>query len=744
MFFGKMNNRGSTLATVLITLTVLIILGTALINSSLYSYKTSKFQQNIEFAHYAAQSGIEKAFDSIYRLCENPVFTNGVPRPTDMDFANNVIEKIKETLDTSYVNPGDPFKYTIPGGVEITDEGINADVSISDIRLINQSLVPPVNIKMNITIGIVANGYFKKGIYNSGIKPVYAQREFEVFLPTVFELNAPIYSLGDLVTMNGINAWIGGDVYVCGTSPEVPGQAEQFYYGGIYSRLNSRLTINGNVYCRSLIRTGKYDDIVAGAIIDDNSAIHITKDAIAQSIQAFGKNDRIVVHNNAYTYDDVEMNGEDSIIAINGSYFGISKGIVHHDDSSAIVNSAVVHYPGSAAAKRSRIVINGDVLINGGTFKFDTDLGAQGQIEDASIGWSPGTNQAMYKNFNWLGGTDYHSWLRANRSDVTGFGNLLQIWPKQTDIGAWLADIDNVRSPGDYNNITAIPTEITGYCNYEMAANDVLYFMDKSDISASEVKPLNNLAGYTIDNVSGVGSNYWDYTMWGGSYVNMVSEMLEQIGGHLLPLTEKFVKRDYKYSLGKILNKPAPATGNITGGDNLFTFLQGRLNNIFAPGSSYYVVNIDDTVGNTEHSENLGAILSGKDITKDYLIINNDPEVTLEISNSFNGIIFSMGRVLVRGGASIDGAIIASGRGYVNGSFNGSAAENIGTMPDIECRIPKISEDGTGINLMDNGDLAGICFEGSGTASVSFPGRVALFNRFSSQDTIFNALSSIL
>ncbi|WP_252891602.1 hypothetical protein [Thermoclostridium stercorarium] len=65
------------------------------------------------------------------------------------------------------------------------------------------------------------------------------------------------------------------------------------------------------------------------------------------------------------------------------------------------------------------------------------------------------------------------------------------------------------------------------------------------------------------------------------------------------------------------------------------------------------------------------------DTSKYYLIINLNPEKELIISrDTVNGIIFTMGKVTVENGATLNGAIIAAGRGYdPRNKVGGSAAE---------------------------------------------------------------------
>ena len=99
------------------------------------------------------------------------------------------------------------------------------------------------------------------------------------------------------------------------------------------------------------------------------------------------------MYRNAYTFVDLEINSENSILFINGSYVGLTKGredgeLTPHDNLSGIVNSAIIHNLLSEPSQKSRIFIGGDVIVPGGTMRINPENGeAIGQIEDASTAW---------------------------------------------------------------------------------------------------------------------------------------------------------------------------------------------------------------------------------------------------------------------------------------------------------------------------------------------------------------------
>lgn len=720
-------NKGSSLVSVILMITVLILLGSVLITSALQNFKTSKSEGYIDYAYYAADSVIEKCIDNIYQICMPSTFTSGLSyiktntQDNSADFAKSVVDKINNDANLKKV-------YT---GIDVSDDASHKATAKVSIKYISYRYRTGAPGKMIITIGITANATYNNPIYGGGSKEAFAQREFEVYLPHVFKLDAAIKSIGDLF-VEKITATIHGGVNVYGTSPERANQMEQYYYGGICARDHAVLNImDGNTYTRSFIRTGLYGGAEGG------SEIHVGQDAVAQCIQAFGYDDVIAVYRNAYTFDDIEMNAENSVIAVNGNYFGLSKGGMHHDESSAIVNSATVYFSNSDESKKSRIVINGDVMLGGGTFRIDP-LGVipPYQIEDASIAWSSFMQMPTYKLYDYS--EEYKYWIRK-QNDAHGFGNLFQVWDIVTDfskIENWVNDVKNARFLPDftdpahpkYNIVdTSKVGSVSGFCNYSMAANDTMYFMDEADESNSSVKQAKNSLGFFP--MDGIDYSQVQGGTWAG-YKGKVYTLLDSMKSTLLPITEDLVARDL--AKDPTAHNPAASPYELstsTNKETLFKCLQTKLNE-FDENANTHIIKVP--VGVTTF--NINGYISSKNLPTGsgdyYLVINNYPERDVEVTGSFKGIIFTMGRVIVRTGADINGAIVAAGRGFTNsGSYvAGSAADS-----DTGDSIPRVMEHGENLQQLNDGEYAAVIIEGSNNteqAQITFPGRDALVQAF--------------
>ncbi|HEX3028019.1 MAG TPA: hypothetical protein VHT34_01645 [Clostridia bacterium] len=572
----------------------------------------------------------------------------------------------------------------------------------------------------------------------------------------------------------GLNATITGDAIVYGTSPEKKNENNQFYYGGIYARSNAKLKIDGYALSRSFIRAGPYNRD------EDMSRIDVTKDAIAKCIQVFGKNDELIVRRNAYTSDDLEMNGENSIIAVNGSYFGLSEGdAINHDSSSAIVNSAPVHFGYSDASCRSRIVINGDVFINGATFKLGGGTYV-GKIENASTLWytdtDTGTDKPYYKWYSGDWGDKYfeslNNVIETPQKSCKGFLNLFQVWERvatsDDSIEKWIIDIKNCRESRK-NDLTKaklttkLPATITGLCKNCMAANDRLYVFNQGAVTQSAIVFDSLLDKYDvpepISDVEGI-NDIWknrkepskpSFTRWYEYWSVKMPGKLSDLKGYLTKCCENLVQRT-DYGSGDTITHTFVPSPDSTKGSNLFQYLvkmaadvpitdntPGNMNNLvwlYKNGklSGETLVNLPPEMGKEKDE---------KGQYKSYLVVNQDPSRTLVVAGGFRGIIISMGKVVVGRGADIWGSIIAAGRGFVN-NVNGSFVG--GSAADDTDHIPRVLSGGSNLGNLDNGDYAAVLITdafGSGDDPViNFPGRDALLNSFT-DTSLQNYLYSI-
>lgn len=790
------NNKGVTLVLVIVILAAVTVMASILIETAFQNYKIGKAGGHTDYSYYAAESAVQKCCDILNAKCDDPgladtlgISYNGV----DADFARAVADEL--AIYVEQLSAGGAFN-----NFDVNDDTSNtADIAI-ELEYLgferNESADPG---KITIEVGLTASSDYVVKPFLSGDKKVYAKKKFLVVIPSGFELRGPVYAIGDLMADNaGVD--ISGDVHVYGTSPEYLKSPNQYYYGGILAKSGSEIIIRGNAYSRSFIRTGLYTN--PGG---DNSRIYIYKDAVAQGLHIFGKGQRIAVLRNAYTFDDLEVNGEDSVLAVNGSYFGLSDGAdgTYHDNSSAIVNSATLHHFNSPESQKSRIVINGAVMVNGGTFRIGDDGDTLYQIEDASLAWliDPFSPSPVYKNAPVpLGGSysTYVQWLKDNgyydNSLVKGFGNLFQVYnpvppwshddPAELDgsntaygrLNAWFDDIDDKRRHGVYNvdtvNDRVNPDKIAGFCNYVFAANDRMFFMEKGNgnEAISQIKKASILAGgFEIDNIEAPApladwSDYWNPYVGGGSpwdgangYCLEIPAKISGLKQKVLAQTSPFIERldtdnDVRSGTDAVQHKSL----------NIFSKIWNSLSGLVSSNpSNPYIIDASSDDFDGDHIINLSDPsyaynnIAANPWAEDkyFLIVNTEPSLELVLNGTeFNGIIFTTGRVALKNGAVVNGAIVAAGKGYSDdpsADYIGGSAADVETVDGISMmtRIPQIKEYGsssdTNIASLNNGGYAALYCTGTGV-KINFPdpdpetGRKMLLDGFLNQDSPIN------
>lgn len=758
------SNKGVTLILVIVVLTVVTILANILIETAFQNYRMGKASGYTDYSYYAGESAIQKCCDILNAKCADPALAdtysityNGV----DKDFAVAVVNALAGYIGE--LSAGGSFN-----DFDVNDDtGNMADIAI-ELEYLDYSRDELSNPgKIEIEIGLAAQSSYVVKPFLSGDKKVYAKKKFLVTVPSGFELRGPVYTIGDLMADHS-NVDILGDVHVYGTSPEYLKSPKQYYYGGIFAKSNSEMKIRGNAYSRSFIRTGLYSN--PGG---DTSSVYVYKDAVAQCLQIFGEGQRIAVLRNAYTFDDLEVNGENSVLAVNGSFFGLSDGggagDFYHDSSSAIVNSATLHHFNSFESQKSRIVINGAVMVNGGTFRIDDDGNTHYQIEDASLAWftDPLNPSPVYKNapvpldgsystyVKWL--KDYDSELKAK-----GFGNLFQVYnpvgkwipddPAELDgtntaygrLNAWLNKIDLTRLNGNSNDSSIYkepkPDKIEGFCNYVLAANDKMFFMNKGNSDNSQLKKAGCLKNnFIIDSIEPTApstdwSEYWnnyvdDLFPWGG-YSTEIPQKITDLKQKMLTETSPFVNR---LVTGSDVTSGGVAVEHQS--LNVFSKLESSLNGLVSASSNPYIIEpLDGNLNNPAYLFNAGGYED-----KYFLVVNTDATLDLILDSTiFNGIIFTTGKVILKDGAKVNGAIVAAGKGYdADIGVKGSAAETVDNT--LMVRAPRIKRDGSNEDNLKNGDYAAV-YCADGNVAISFPdpdpeiGRSMLLDKFLYQD----------
>ena len=767
MFCALKNKKGSSLPMVILIATVLVILSVVLGDSVLQSFRINRGQETVEYTYLAGEAAVERCFERLQADITQAAYIAGVTWSSDEQFATDIVNMINSTTDARGINI--PKNYSI----DVLGSSTNlAEVGLQISRAgTGDTSRTAGGMMLTFPIAVTATASLEHGIFSSNARKVYGEREFTVFLPNTFQLNGAIYSIGDVMASGGIAAVVKGaggigHVYAYGTAPIKKNTPNQRYYGGIYASGGSRMRIEGNAFTRAFVRAGRF------SYGDRNSQVQITGDALAQSIQIFGNSARIFVGGNALTTDDLEVDGEDSVIAVNGSFIGLSRDAVNYADaSSAIVNAAPIYYSYSQDSQKSRIVVNQDVIIGGSTYRVDPEyFTADFEMEDASFAWYDGAldNAPAYKVYNRE--DDYYNWLKSVSVNTHGYLNLFQVFsrlaaPDESSIDSLFSAIDSVRStPGVNSGLTGVRSGISGFSNNAMAANSVpgLYFMDKSSKSGSGIGQIQ----YVTDS-NNFNMDYLDVpengSLWGNaaaaydanshlySYTDEINRALDTLREKAIKHVSVFADRSFPsinnngYLGEGIENYFAPCDRVVDGetSQGLFDYLRLCLDKR-VDDSNINVIRVAGGSGDIdacqEQADRYAIRVDAEEVDfTHFLLINLNPDRDVVVNGLFNGIIFSTGRVRLTPGAYVNGAIVASGRGYdPHYGVKGSSAEYYASG---KTRLPVIDEVVTDVSDLDSGAFAGVLFEGStGSATVDFPGRESLLQKFSEEGIFLNTI----
>jgi len=717
------SKSGSSIPTALFVMLVVMLIGGAVAYSAIRMFTIVRNEEHNQMTYIAAESALERSISNLdlYLPAEDFAANRGIIFINEEQFINEIIEKLNEG-DSEIKN-----SFRIPA---YADSSMN-EAEVKMFFAWSGTYERIGNI-LKFPLEITAEAQMENGIFKSYGRKAVAVKEYEVWIYKPFLLNGAVYTLGDLVARGSGLSTINGDVYVFGTGLDRPNRMDQYNMGGICAAENATLHIReGSAYTRNLLRAGTFDETPG-----NSCAIIVDRDVVAEGIQAFGYDDSIVIIRDAYTFDDIEMNGANSFIAVKGNYFGLSFGDQYfHDTSSAILNVAPRYSGGfDNDFTRSRIVVNGYAFVNGSVFVVEVESGkAVYQLEDVALVWRD--NRPAYLTREFGNTRQYIEDLKENGGngfsviigDVgwTQNGNLTGDWTTWKD---WINEIRS-KVTGWSNSLPVIPSKITGLCHKAMAANNRIYFAEGDiEIPGSVICEIgNSVEGLDPTFLNGYIKPDWiEYTDRNFGMPRGLEILMSYLKGHV----QVFARKDYPATQdGEIsyrFSPGMPVPGN-TETTTEFLRIRKALDQIETTVWDCVIKfgeESDDTpVDLVQYIED-----EYSDLSDYFLIINLNPDKDLVINrDTVNGIIFTMGKVRIENDATLNGAVIAAGRGYdPTYKVKGSAAE---FYNDVIPRLPIITGN-TNIDNFRNWDYAALVLN---SGNVFFPGRDALFDSFTEE-----------
>ncbi|MDD2401129.1 MAG: pilus assembly PilX N-terminal domain-containing protein [Clostridia bacterium] len=350
--FNKMlhNNKGMALALVIVALTILSTVGLAIMSLSIAHLKVSYVDRKGKISFYMAESGLEQAYGLILDEVANAVkvgntATNASIKEfldaekehenTDPDYDSVYLNddgtineaELKRKLDKCYKDTTDPEcavwykvfadeyrEYLNNCGLDLIlvnpDNYEGGGVAGKKPAVWVMGRTFPLYLPEDMSCKLTLSSAFFEDDYKQEV-----EMDFTMDVPT----KIPQYFFVNAVVDNKVNPIWDCVVTSCGEI-KMKGTSNVVVYGDVSTSNNvafkdsnaSSLTINGNLYADNLI-------------VDGEGVTY--------------KNNDVTISGELYTYDDLEINGLESNVKIDGGYFGFSDGSggATHDQSSGIV-----------------------------------------------------------------------------------------------------------------------------------------------------------------------------------------------------------------------------------------------------------------------------------------------------------------------------------------------------------------------------------------------------------------------
>lgn len=352
------NNKGSTLLMTLMTMTVLTILGVAVIAISVTNYRMRRIETNSRESFYKADSRYEDVYATIAH-CVNSAITSGnaivdtnmtseISRLRDNEAAdinmdnNSVIngtdglgsindEELIKHMNNHFFRPEYIRFINTNLMTNIQNATVDSQLATTVIIAINDTDTNGAtdgNYDFSITYPSTHNGSNRTIEASYSIKVPDYEKPLDIVNDMVYIKENVLWTKaittdGDLVVQCD-EAVINGDIYAYGNSSNSVLVDK--------SSNTTELTINGNIFTNRWITTNRN----MADLVVNNGDVYCNSIIIPSGVEDASIN---INNGDLNTYDDIELNGKQSSIAIDGSYYGFNdgSGSVAHDQSSAII-----------------------------------------------------------------------------------------------------------------------------------------------------------------------------------------------------------------------------------------------------------------------------------------------------------------------------------------------------------------------------------------------------------------------
>ncbi|SHJ82810.1 pilus assembly PilX N-terminal domain-containing protein [Tepidibacter formicigenes] len=383
------SEKGSTLTMVLMTLSVLSVLGTAVMSLSIMNLKMKIIDQKSKTSFYLSEAGLEEAYAIMMNKVEEGIqkgneevennLSNFIASERSKEFAeppeiaqdspfinsdgsvdeDNIKIKMQEWFTkgyTNYLNKEENNKNLLKKELEklsnysVLDKEIDTSRAIIEVENINTyAKSPMMNENENLDDFEDELNRYIESKFEIIITSEFTHNDIRKKIRSTFSIDIPKYDtpyyVGNEIiklrenvlwskalisekniVVEGNDVTINGDIYAYGDESKTNIKDRGIIVG---NNNEGNLVVNGNVITGSYLQTK-----------GNNSSITISDGDVycnTLAVPQLQESCNITVNGNVNTYDDIELNGTQSNININGNYYGFSYGSDGHDRSSSII-----------------------------------------------------------------------------------------------------------------------------------------------------------------------------------------------------------------------------------------------------------------------------------------------------------------------------------------------------------------------------------------------------------------------
>lgn len=358
------NNHGSTLIMLIITIMVLSLLGTVILSLTVLNMRLKIQDRQAKKAFYLAEAGLEESYAVIQEQIEKAIAEGNQQLDTKLQ---QFLELERQEMDSEYLDEDGNIIYEKIEELQKhwfqeTYKNYMNEHLIQALKDTTLGVLPEDGTTSKAVLSIdeandfqkysATNNIFKfyidslcainSEVGNTAVKEIRTQ--FVIGVPNSF--SQPYFISNEAAKLRENILWKKAlstekNIYVKGSNVSVTGDI--YAYGEAYGEDRGGIAVGwDSVQGKLKVTEGTVVTSKHFMVNENNSEIDVAGHVFCNTIgiKETVNGGKINVYGNVNTEDDIELNGTNSSISIDGSYYGFSDGTgqtIQHDNSSSIV-----------------------------------------------------------------------------------------------------------------------------------------------------------------------------------------------------------------------------------------------------------------------------------------------------------------------------------------------------------------------------------------------------------------------